>query len=228
LNDEPFVACGSPKSYSDLSDGEHTFRVKAVDRAGNEDTTPASRSWIIDATAPETNIASGPPSLTRSKTASFSFSSDDSNDTFECSLDGEPFAPCASPKDYSALPDGRHTFRVRATDAAGNVDSTPARRIWTVDTVAPRGGIKINNGAATTRSLNVRLTLTASDSVSGVSQMCVSNTTRCSTWQPFAKSKAWKLAGNKAGTKTVYVKFKDRAGNVSVLYRDAIRYAPRR
>jgi large repetitive protein len=229
LDGEPFTDCGdSPKVYSDLADGEHTFRVKAVDRAGNEDATPATRTWIVDATAPQTNIASGPSGFTRSKTASFAFSSDEANATFECSLDGASFAPCSSPESYSNLSDGSHAFRVKATDAAGNVDESPATRSFTVDTVAPRGSIKINNGAATTRSLSVRLTLSASDSGSGVSQMCVSNTTRCTAWQPFARSKAWRLAGNKAGTKTVYVRFKDRAGNVSTLYRDTIRYAPRR
>jgi hypothetical protein len=45
--------------------------------------------------------------------------------SFQCSLDGGPFAPCTSP--FSArLRRGAHTLRVRATDAAGNTDGTPA------------------------------------------------------------------------------------------------------
>ena len=40
----------------------------------------------------------------------------------------------ASP--YANLADGRHTFQVRATDAAGNVGAG-ASYAWTVDTVAP-------------------------------------------------------------------------------------------
>ncbi len=38
-----------------------------------------------------------------------------------------PFAACASPRPVTRLTDGRHEFRVRATDAAGNVDPSAAR-----------------------------------------------------------------------------------------------------
>jgi len=33
--------------------------------------------------------------------------------------------------------DGPHSFSVRAVDAAGNGDDTPAERVWTIDTVPP-------------------------------------------------------------------------------------------
>ena len=45
-----FAACTSPTSYSALSDGEHTFKVRAIDGAGNVDASPASFSWSVDAT----------------------------------------------------------------------------------------------------------------------------------------------------------------------------------
>ncbi len=47
-----FSPCSSPVTYSDLQDGSHTFQVKAVDQAGNQDPSPASRTWTIDATPP--------------------------------------------------------------------------------------------------------------------------------------------------------------------------------
>ena len=47
------------------------------------------------------------------------------------------YAACTSPQAYTALADGTYTFSVRATDAAGNVDPTPATRSFTVDTAAP-------------------------------------------------------------------------------------------
>ena len=45
------------------------------------------------------------------------------------------FAACTSPRTSRVLADGEHTFSVRAIDAAGNVDPTPATRTFTVDTV---------------------------------------------------------------------------------------------
>jgi hypothetical protein len=47
---------------------------------------------------------------------------------FECKLDRRSYAPCASPKTLK-LKAGKHVFRVRAIDAAGNVDGTPARAV---------------------------------------------------------------------------------------------------
>ena len=43
------------------------------------------------------------------------------------------WAACSSPKSYSGLAVGSHQFSVRATDAAGNVDATPAIFGWTVE-----------------------------------------------------------------------------------------------
>jgi subtilisin-like proprotein convertase family protein len=90
-----------------------------------------------DTTAPDTTITSGPSGLTRSTSAAFGFSSSEAGSSFECKLDSGAFAACISPKSYTNLKNGRHVFRVRAIDAAGNVDPTPAVRAWTVDTVKP-------------------------------------------------------------------------------------------
>jgi RTX calcium-binding nonapeptide repeat (4 copies) len=45
--------------------------------------------------------------------------------TFRCKLDRKPFLPCASPRAY-VLAVGKHAIRIRAVDAAGNADPTPA------------------------------------------------------------------------------------------------------
>ena len=52
------VACSSPKDITGLSDGSHTFQVRAVDAVGNRDPTPAIFTWTVDATAPDTTINS--------------------------------------------------------------------------------------------------------------------------------------------------------------------------
>jgi peptidoglycan/xylan/chitin deacetylase (PgdA/CDA1 family) len=90
-----------------------------------------------DTTPPDTTIESGPSGTVSEASASFAFSSSEPNSTFECALDAAAFSSCTSPAAYTGLTDGSHTFSVRATDAAGNVDLTPASRTWTIDTTSP-------------------------------------------------------------------------------------------
>ncbi|MGZ8665628.1 MAG: hypothetical protein ACXWZM_00800, partial [Solirubrobacterales bacterium] len=103
----------------------------------------ASRSWTVaaaapgDNTPPQTTITGGPAASTTSTSASFSFTSGEAGGCFACSLDGGAWTGCASPKTYSGLAVGSHRFSVRATDAAGNVDSTPSAYGWTVASSPP-------------------------------------------------------------------------------------------
>jgi MYXO-CTERM domain-containing protein len=136
LDGAAFGTCTSPLSYSSLTEGSHTFQVRARDMAGNVDATPASFTWTVDLTAPETNLTATPAPLTTQTGATFTFSSE-AGATFECSLDGAAFGTCTSPLSYSSLTEGSHTFQVRARDAAGNVDATPASFSWMVDLTAP-------------------------------------------------------------------------------------------
>ena len=129
--------CSSPKSYGPLADGAHTFEVRATDQAYNTDQSPASSSFTVDTSPPETTIDSGPSGLTNNPTPSFAFHSSDAGASFECKLDSGSYSACSSPKSYGQLADGAHTFRVRARDAAGNVDRPPALRKFTVDTTPP-------------------------------------------------------------------------------------------
>jgi hypothetical protein len=144
----PWTACTSPHSYSSLAVGSHTFRVRALDGGGAVDPQPAVYTWTIDQTAPETIITNGPTASTTSTSASFAFQSPETGSTFACSLDSAPFTACTSPKDYTSLTVGQHTFQVRATDAAGNVDETPASQQWTIQS----GGTPVNCGSAQTMS----------------------------------------------------------------------------
>ncbi len=146
LDAASFASCSSPKALSGLAVGSHTFSVQATDAAGNVDSTPATRTWTVEAsttpppvdtTAPETTISSGPSGTTTATSASLGFSSSESGSSFECKLDAASFASCSSPKALSGLAVGSHTFSVQATDAAGNVDSTPATRTWTVAAEEP-------------------------------------------------------------------------------------------
>jgi hypothetical protein len=143
--------CGSPKAYSGLADGAHTFKVWARDTAGNDDPTPATRTWTVDTTAPQTTLdpAFGPSGSTTSATAEFRFSSSEASSSFRCQLDAEAPTDCGSPKAYSGLSAGEHTFRVAARDPNGNLDATEATRTWTVE-ASPNNE---NNGASTTQAI---------------------------------------------------------------------------
>src|SRR5439155_1293057 len=80
-----------------------------------------------------------PTDPSNSSSPSFSFSSE-AGASFQCALDGAAFAACTSPKSYSGVADGSHTFQVKATDSAGNT-GTAASYTWTIDTVAPSASI---------------------------------------------------------------------------------------
>ena len=157
-----FFACSSPHIWSGISEGVRYFRVRAIDRAGNIDPTPAQYSFTVDLTAPETYIINKPTNPTRQTSATFTFYSSESNVTFECRLDDGAFLPCSSPQSYSGLSDGFHTFYVRATDLANNVDSTPAEYQWKVDTVMPETNI-LTKPASVTSSKNAQFTFECTD-----------------------------------------------------------------
>jgi hypothetical protein len=136
LDDGAFRQCVSPATYTGLADGAHTFRVRATDGAGN--TGPAAiYSWTVDTVAPDTAISSAPATASNTASAAFAFTSTEGGSSFSCSLDGGAFAPCAPPQTYGALANGAHAFRVQATDAAANTDSSPASYAWTVNTTVP-------------------------------------------------------------------------------------------
>jgi hypothetical protein len=140
LDGGAFAACASPLTTSSLADGAHTLLVRATDPARQVDATPDSRAFTVDTTAPDTQIDSGPDagSTTVDSTPSFGFSATEAGSTFECRIDTDAFAACSGPAaahTTGPLTDGQHTFEVRATDALGNLDASPASRTFTVDAV---------------------------------------------------------------------------------------------
>ena len=87
----------------------------------------------VDTDPPETTITKGPKKKSKKKKAAFEFSASEPGASFECSLDGALFAPCVSPLKLKVKKKPKkHSFRVRAQDAAGNADATPAEQTWKV------------------------------------------------------------------------------------------------
>ena len=139
LDAGPPEECDSGSAtFTGLAEGPHEFSVSATDPApfSNVDPTPATRTFTVDTTAPDTTIDSGPSGTITTDQATFTFSGDPASDTakIQCRIDAGDFADCTSPKTFTGLSDGPHTATFRAEDAAGNQDATPATRTFTVDT----------------------------------------------------------------------------------------------
>lgn len=163
LDGGPFSACTSPRSYTNLGMGEHTFAVRVRDAVGNLDPTPATRRWSVDITPPNTTIASGPSGVEPSASATFTFTANEPDVTFACALDGGAFGACTSPYSVMGLAQGPHTFAVRATDSAGHTDPSPATRAWTVDTIAPEIAITSGPASGSTSGSLVTFTFSVSE-----------------------------------------------------------------
>ncbi len=124
--------------------------ASATDAAGNVSACSSALSYVEDSTPPQTTITksprahiSAPPRKDRKRAAGaragFSFSSDDPAAHFLCRIDGAAFSSCTSPATRAKLKLGPHRFSVRAVDAAGNTDPTPAaRKFVVVETVKSR------------------------------------------------------------------------------------------
>ena len=128
--------CNSPKFYTQLLEGEHNFQVRAIYQ-GNIDTSPSQYTWIVDLTPPETTITGKPDNPSNSSSTEFIFSSNELDSTFQCKLDSDNWSSCISPKNYIGLGEGEHVFQVKATDLAGNIDTSPSQYIWIVDLTPP-------------------------------------------------------------------------------------------
>jgi len=196
-----YAACTSPKDYTGLGEGNHTFDVRATDTAGNTG-SPATRSWTIDTTAPSVTITTGPSDPSTSADASLEFTSEPGA-AFECKRDAGSYSSCISPKAYTGLSDGSHTFSVRAGDQAGNTGS-PATRTWTIDTVGPTTSIT----SGPTDPTNSTSASIAFSSEPGAAFQCKIDT---GNYDPCTSPKNYSGLGQ--GNRTVSVRATDTAGN---------------
>ena len=206
LDGAAFTACSDPATFTGLSQGSHTFSARAIDAAGNVDPTPVTRTWSIDTTPPDTSIVSGPSGSTTATTATFDFASPETGVTFECALDGAAFTACSDPSTFSGLADGNHALQVRAVDAAGNVDPSPASRAWTVDRTAPDTTI-VSGPSGAVRSASATFDFGSNET--GVTFECALDGaafTACSDPNTFT--------GLSDGSHTLQVRARDAAGNV--------------
>jgi hypothetical protein len=86
---------------------------------------------------PDVDITDGPSGTVSAGDATFQFAGNQDRMQFFCKLDNQPSEACSSPKSYSGLAAGDHTFTVIGRDRWGTNDPTPAGRTWTIQPVAP-------------------------------------------------------------------------------------------
>ena len=95
---------------------------------------PTATPTLVNA-PPDTTLRTKPTNPSTSSSARFTYVGADGDGAvvgFECELDGGGFTACSSPKNYTNLTNGVHTFAVRAIDNNGLVDPTPATHQWEI------------------------------------------------------------------------------------------------
>jgi subtilisin family serine protease len=133
LGGAAFAPCASTKSYFGLASKKHTFRVRAVDLAGNADASAAARTWTVDAGRP--TVSSPRPAAgtrTRDRTPVIGATVRDSRTDLRKGnvvlyVDGRrksnfSYDSATDRLSYGSgrLSYGRHTARIAAADDAGN------------------------------------------------------------------------------------------------------------
>lgn len=205
------------------ADGSHTFAVRAVDGAGNTGSLN-TLTYTIDTTAPIVN-----PVLQTTATVglaqTFSATYSDAVGVTNCwfyvndSLQGTmSLSNGTASKSHTFSSAGNYSVKVACNDGTYDGWSTSVTVVASAaatDTSAPSGSFTINNGAASTKAVNVALAMTCTDNV-GCSQMQISvdGTLDTEPWETYAVSKSAGLPSGD-GSKFVRVKFKDIAGNIS-------------
>ncbi len=153
-----FSACTNPVTLSSLSDGSHTFSVRAIDFAGNIDPTPAAYTWTIDTSRP--NLTLSTPTngaITNAATITVAGAVTDNTGLQGLQISGATVA-INSDNTFSylmTLTTGTNLITAVATDLAGN--QTMDVRDVILDQAAPSLTMStLPNGAYTNnRDLNV-------------------------------------------------------------------------
>ena len=135
-------ACATPQAYGSLTEGTHTFEVRATDGATNTDPTPASFSWSIDFTSPTGSITSpANGALVRLTILLASDSADGGSGIAGIVFQRSPAGAgtwTATPAswDTTLVSDGDYDLRVMTSDLAGNVTTSSVITV-TVDNTPP-------------------------------------------------------------------------------------------
>jgi virginiamycin B lyase len=126
----PGGSCAVQVRFTPDSPGSRSASLRVITNAPT-DPVIALTGEAGDTVPPDTSIQKGPRGRSRDRTPTFVFRSSEPGSTFICRIDRKPFRRCPAVKTFRVKP-GRHVVRVKARDAAGNLDPTPAKRAFTV------------------------------------------------------------------------------------------------
>jgi hypothetical protein len=210
-------------------DGAKTVYLRAQDLVGNI-SLPVSATIDLDTTiGPDYGLSINNGALftnqitvtlfigARSKTAQMMLSNDGG-------FAGAQWQPYDTRKAWSITQSGSNfiprTVYIKYKDLQGNV-AGPFNDNIILDTTPPTGSVSIQGSAHSHSPASeiVTLLLSAADDVSGVGDMQISSRSdfQGAAWEPFVSSRQWDLSGGR----TVFARFRDNAGNVSVVYHAA-------
>jgi len=210
-------------------EGTKTVYVQYKDNAGHWSVSISDTIILENAAPTGTILINNGDEYTDSTSVTLTLSASDSSGVSKMKFSNDG-ASWSGEEDYATskswtLPtgDGPKTVYVQYKDNADNWSGlTSISDTIILETAPPTGTISINNGALYTNSTSITLTLSASDAGSGISKMKFSNDgVSWSSEEDYAASKSWTLTTGE-GTKTVYVQYKDNAGNWSVSISDKI------
>ena len=121
--------------------------------------------------------------------------------------------------DWSSYEDGDYTVYAYYKNSDGEVIASMSRSIILDKTAPSNNSVSIGDESGLDRTLTI--------SSDGAAYMCISNTSSnvndCTDWVDYVDSYDWRLTGGE-GEKTVYVFFKDDAGNIGSVASDTITY----
>ncbi len=227
---------GNDDSETVVSDGTYTIKVsdEATGIQANESTEEAANIDVdtYPPTSCSVEINSG-DTYTNSTSVNLTTitATDDSSIKMRFQNSGENWTEWQDFQGTKAWTltstDGSKTVNYEAKDVVNNTIISSVSDSITLDTTNPTVNMSIVGAGDTpsTHSNNVSVTLSiaGSDATSGVEYMKISNDIGFtgSSWINYTTSKAWTLNSGD-GTKTVYIKVKDRAGKESVVSSDNI------
>ena len=150
LDNGAWNACNQTQTYTNLAPGPHSLSVMGIGPGLQfMDITPATWSWTVDDSIPDARLTGTPPDTTKtsnSRDPTFTWTSSNAT-AFECTLDTQSPSACTSPKSYSNLTDGNHTFTVKAISGSSG-DQTPPTHTWKIDATPPTTALCPVNGPA--------------------------------------------------------------------------------